>query len=77
MINFPYYVDFYFQNRDMEPKYGRVTNCRWHVVGWPRIEHKTYVAFPQLFAPSSHLPCLCLRRIDNGEALYMDFIFIV
>jgi len=72
MIDFPYSVYFCFQNRDMEPKYGRVTNCDWRMVGWPRIGHKAYVAYLHLFVPSSHLPCLCLRRIDDGEALYMD-----
>jgi len=77
MIDFPYYVRFYFQNRDMEPKYSCVTNCGWHMVGWPRIEHKAYVAYPQLFAPSSHIPCLRLRRTDNGEALYMILILII
>ena len=59
---------FCFQNRDMEPKYGRVANCGWHMVGWPRIEYKAYVAYPHLFALSPHLPYLCLGRIDNGEA---------
>ena len=54
MIDFPH-VDFCLQNRDMGPKYGRVTNCGWHMVRWPRIEHKAYVAHPYLFTPSSHL----------------------
>ena len=73
MIDFPYYVEFYFQNGDMEPKYGRVANCDWYMVRWPRIEHKAYVSHPQLFAPSSHIPYLCLRRIDNSEAPHIDF----
>ena len=30
----------------MEPEHGCVTNCRWHMVGWPRIEHKAYVPIP-------------------------------
>ena len=73
MIDFPH-VDLCLQNRDMGPKYGRVTNCGWHMVGWPRVEHKAYVAHPYLFASSSHFSYLCLRRIDNCEALHMDFI---
>jgi len=46
MIGFPYCVYFCSQNRDMGPKYGRVTTCGRYMVGWPRIEHKAYVAFP-------------------------------
>ena len=69
MIDFPYYVYFCFQNRDMEPKYGRVINFGWRMVGWPRIGHKAYVVYPHLFVPSPHLPHLCLQRIDNGEAI--------
>jgi hypothetical protein len=61
----------------MEAKYGHVSNCGCHMVGWPRVEHKAYVAYLQLFAPSSHIPSLCLGRIDDCEALYMHLILIV
>ncbi len=27
----------------MEPRYPRITNCGWCMVGWPRIEYQAYV----------------------------------
>ena len=57
----------YFQNRDMGQKRLRIANCRWCMVGWDRIAHPEYISYLQLSVLSSHVPCRCFLRIDNGE----------
>jgi len=77
MIDGPHCVYFYFQNCDMEPKYVRVTNCSWRMVGWA--SHWTYnVRFvSSVVVPSPHVPCLHFQRIGNDEGLDMVLALIV
>ena len=58
----------YLQDRDMEPKYPRIANCSWCMVGWSYITYTQYVSYSELLV-WPHVSFVPFPRPDNGDKL--------